>query len=475
MRVKERKGGFAGPFPDGHFTHSGAACGSARRPTLTVIPLPTIQIPRLFRICWETVGSEIGIPSFYEARMTIVGSSASSPCCNGNEDESQTHDACPSCKKLHQDLTITVTRISDKLELLVKSVDEIYQRLQMSPADQKPPMPAKLERKISAPETPSNIMDLFSSINEAKNLTEMLQSMSQPTNSESFSNDQRLPPISTPESVKAESIQSSNGNGSRKRKPHRSSVQHLPSEAATSDDTNTPHMALMAALGLDVFNSAASSPSGKRKAARKSPTASALDISSVFQGNQSDDQKNQDEVTANLMSLLTNGNLNGAPKSNGQYYNENIPIKEELKSENNSTTSRCSNCETTVTTAWRRDAEGRLVCNACGLYYRLHKTNRPVSMRKDAIQQRFRRKNKDDSATNSPMDTNQSFNFNASSEFMSSFNNSVSSMMEHIQDVDEKPDSIDDWTKFDQSATSNSLPNFVLNLMKQPQVDMGVQ
>uniref|UniRef100_A0A183C6Q6 GATA-type domain-containing protein n=1 Tax=Globodera pallida TaxID=36090 RepID=A0A183C6Q6_GLOPA len=54
--------------------------------------------------------------------------------------------------------------------------------------------------------------------------------------------------------------------------------------------------------------------------------------------------------------------------------------------------SRCNNCSTTKTTAWRRDATGKLVCNACGLYYRLHRTNRPVHMRKDFIQQRFRRK-----------------------------------------------------------------------------------
>jgi hypothetical protein len=53
---------------------------------------------------------------------------------------------------------------------------------------------------------------------------------------------------------------------------------------------------------------------------------------------------------------------------------------------------RCTNCGTTKTTAWRRNAEGKLVCNACGLYYRLHKHARPVSMRKDFIQTRFRRR-----------------------------------------------------------------------------------
>ncbi|CAI2351610.1 unnamed protein product [Caenorhabditis sp. 36 PRJEB53466] len=61
-----------------------------------------------------------------------------------------------------------------------------------------------------------------------------------------------------------------------------------------------------------------------------------------------------------------------------------------------SSISRCSNCSTAKTTAWRRDLAGKLVCNACGLYYRLHRTHRPVHMRKDFIQQRFRRKIKEE-------------------------------------------------------------------------------
>lgn len=36
----------------------------------------------------------------------------------------------------------------------------------------------------------------------------------------------------------------------------------------------------------------------------------------------------------------------------------------------------CSNCRTTTTTLWRRNADGDPVCNACGLYTKLHGVSR---------------------------------------------------------------------------------------------------
>lgn len=39
----------------------------------------------------------------------------------------------------------------------------------------------------------------------------------------------------------------------------------------------------------------------------------------------------------------------------------------------------CTNCHTTNTTLWRRNAEGEPVCNACGLYMKLHGV-RTISM-----------------------------------------------------------------------------------------------
>ncbi|XP_064473724.1 GATA-binding factor 6-B-like isoform X2 [Ornithodoros turicata] len=51
----------------------------------------------------------------------------------------------------------------------------------------------------------------------------------------------------------------------------------------------------------------------------------------------------------------------------------------------------CSNCGTTTTTLWRRNEEGEPVCNACGLYYKLHNVKRPLAMRKEGIQTRKRK------------------------------------------------------------------------------------
>ncbi|XP_019618792.1 PREDICTED: transcription factor GATA-4-like [Branchiostoma belcheri] len=52
---------------------------------------------------------------------------------------------------------------------------------------------------------------------------------------------------------------------------------------------------------------------------------------------------------------------------------------------------QCANCRTTQTTLWRRNNEGEPVCNACGLYYKLHNVNRPLAMKKDGIQTRKRK------------------------------------------------------------------------------------
>ncbi|CAG8532408.1 3010_t:CDS:2 [Ambispora leptoticha] len=60
------------------------------------------------------------------------------------------------------------------------------------------------------------------------------------------------------------------------------------------------------------------------------------------------------------------------------------------ESSSNETPIRCVNCAQTQTPLWRKNEKGQPICNACGLYAKLHNRDRPVAMRKAKIQRRRR-------------------------------------------------------------------------------------
>lgn len=70
-------------------------------------------------------------------------------------------------------------------------------------------------------------------------------------------------------------------------------------------------------------------------------------------------------------------------------------------SDTQKTSMQCFNCNTQNTPLWRRDEEGNPICNACGLYFKLHHIHRPLSMKRAVIQRRRRQRSKINVSTSS--------------------------------------------------------------------------
>lgn len=72
-----------------------------------------------------------------------------------------------------------------------------------------------------------------------------------------------------------------------------------------------------------------------------------------------------------------------ATRNNNTNNNSNSP----------SAPTRCSNCETHNTPLWRKGPQGNSLCNACGLFLKLHGVMRPLSLKTDTIKKRQRNTN----------------------------------------------------------------------------------
>ncbi|CDK24642.1 unnamed protein product [Kuraishia capsulata CBS 1993] len=112
--------------------------------------------------------------------------------------------------------------------------------------------------------------------------------------------------------------------------------------------------------------------------------------------------------------LITNGDQKSIIKRENDDTLPRASCGENAEAGADSMAVACSNCSTTITPLWRRDDAGNTICNACGLYYRLHKMHRPVKLKRETIKRRKRnpsgqqlfdqqqKKLKQQSATNLP-------------------------------------------------------------------------
>ncbi|XP_075411808.1 transcription factor GATA-4 [Tenrec ecaudatus] len=98
----------------------------------------------------------------------------------------------------------------------------------------------------------------------------------------------------------------------------------------------------------------------------------------------------------------------------------------------------CANCQTTTTTLWRRNAEGEPVCNACGLYMKLHGVPRPLAMRKEGIQTR-KRKPKNLNKTKTAAGPSASESLPSTSSTSGNSNNATPSSSEEMRPIKTEP------------------------------------
>ncbi|KAJ7224567.1 hypothetical protein GGX14DRAFT_350375 [Mycena pura] len=97
-----------------------------------------------------------------------------------------------------------------------------------------------------------------------------------------------------------------------------------------------------------------------------------------------------DELNCNACGLYCKLHKRPRPKTMRNSGTGGEGRGQSVRSETVDVMAQCYNCHTTATPLWRKDDEGKTVCNACGLYYKLHGSARPISMKSDVIRKRSR-------------------------------------------------------------------------------------
>lgn len=122
---------------------------------------------------------------------------------------------------------------------------------------------------------------------------------------------------------------------------------------------------------------------------------------------------------------------------------------------------KCHNCETTTTPLWRRDEGGNTICNACGLYFKLHHVQRPITMKKAVIKRR-KRSTQQNILSNPSSDSSSLYGQTATREYYgyhAGHNNRMSTSSSSARELDDSRFSIRSQEQTDKTRHRESIDN----------------
>ncbi|KAG0057340.1 hypothetical protein BGZ83_011583 [Gryganskiella cystojenkinii] len=168
----------------------------------------------------------------------------------------------------------------------------------------------------------------------------------------------------------------------------------VPSEEVDMDTDETEKPATARQRPASIHQSE-SSPTTTSTSTKKTPPSSASSSSVIPgkrpRGRASGESKaepaapsskaiSDDSADTSSNSVMQHANSSESSLSNSGAENASVPM----------IPTKCTNCNTQTTPLWRRNPEGLPLCNACGLFLKLHGVVRPLSLKTDVIKKRNR-------------------------------------------------------------------------------------
>ncbi|KAJ1300531.1 hypothetical protein OPQ81_005341 [Rhizoctonia solani] len=146
-------------------------------------------------------------------------------------------------------------------------------------------------------------------------------------------------------------------------------------------------------LGTDLSGVYGPSPSSEGWATFTSSSTASPEPSRPSQSQTAQNQKERDNTSTSSSgpsNVKDKPNFSAAKKNSGRAQGTSKDGSGGGGGDDDSAPTVCTNCQTTTTPLWRRDPEGNPLCNACGLFYKLHGVTRPMSLKTDVIKKRNR-------------------------------------------------------------------------------------